>query len=123
MEHAAASAAPPRGRWTTLNIVLMVLGFAFFWPFGLAMLAWILWSGAIRRRVDETVDLLRTFTARAVEAAPATSRSGTNGKASFDETAAAEAQRLDAGMREREEFRRFIAEFRRRAGSAGSAEA
>ncbi len=52
MNHTAtAPRSSPRGRWTALNIVLMVIGFAVFWPLGLAMLAWIIWGEEIAAKV------------------------------------------------------------------------
>jgi hypothetical protein len=33
-------------RWHPLELVAMVVGFALFWPVGLAVLAWKKWSGA-----------------------------------------------------------------------------
>ena len=36
-----------RPAWTPLTILLMVLGFIFFWPLGFAMLAYILWGDRI----------------------------------------------------------------------------
>lgn len=42
-----------RSRWSALNIVLMVLGFALFWPLGLAMLAYIVWGDEILKMVDD----------------------------------------------------------------------
>jgi hypothetical protein len=48
-----------RPAWTPATIALMVLGFIFFWPLGLAMLAYILWgdrfegaAGEVRRAAD-----------------------------------------------------------------------
>jgi len=37
-----------RGRWTGLNIGAMVVGFVFFWPFGLVVLYWILKGHDVR---------------------------------------------------------------------------
>ncbi len=37
-----------RGRWTGLNIGAMVVGFVFFWPFGLVILYWILKGRDVR---------------------------------------------------------------------------
>ena len=51
MNHTAtATRFCSRGRWTALNIVLMIIGFAVFWPLGLAMLAWIIWGDEIGPR-------------------------------------------------------------------------
>ena len=54
-----------RPGWTPLTIAMMVLGFVFFWPLGLAMLAYILWGDRIPefRRNAEAMksDFRRSF--------------------------------------------------------------
>ena len=52
-------------RWSALNIVLMVIGFAVFWPLGLAMLAWIVWGDEIGRRAGDFKAQFRGFADRA----------------------------------------------------------
>lgn len=37
-----------RGQWTGINIAAMVVGFVFFWPFGLVVLYWILKGRDVR---------------------------------------------------------------------------
>ena len=54
-----------RGRWTALNIVLMIIGFAVFWPLGLAMLAWIIWGDEIGAKAEELKGQFRSFSERA----------------------------------------------------------
>ena len=54
-----------RGRWTALNIVLMIIGFAVFWPLGLAMLAWIIWGDQIGAKAEELKGHFRSFQERA----------------------------------------------------------
>jgi hypothetical protein len=56
---ATATSVSCRGRWTALNIVLMVIGFAIFWPLGLAMLAWIIWGDEIARKAESVKGQLR----------------------------------------------------------------
>jgi hypothetical protein len=134
---ATATRASPRGRWTALNIVLMILGFALFWPLGLAMLAWIMWGEEIGARFEEFTSHFhgRQRSARA-------SFSGT-GNAAFDEYRAREIERLaeerrkleemraefDAFLKElrrvkdQEEFERFMGEFRNRTGERGEPDA
>jgi hypothetical protein len=41
-----------RGRWGGFEIAAMVLGFVLFWPVGLAVLFWILWSRRNGREVE-----------------------------------------------------------------------
>jgi len=56
------SSAPKRKRWTTINIVALVLGFIVWWPIGLAILAYILWGREIEHTVHEEVrDLKERF--------------------------------------------------------------
>ena len=54
-----------RGRWRALNIVLMIIGFAVFWPLGLAMLAWIIWGDEIRAKARTMKEHFRSFSERA----------------------------------------------------------
>jgi hypothetical protein len=108
-----------RGRWTALNIVLMIIGFAVFWPLGLAMLAWIIWGDEIGAKVEDLKGHFRSFTERA----PSFSRGefsgfqGRTGNAAFDEYRAQELKRLDEERRRleamRAEFETFLAELRR----------
>lgn len=128
-----------RGRWSALNIVLMVVGFAVFWPLGLAMLAWIIWGEEISRKADEVKGQFRSFSSRAGDFRPGPSRD--TGNVAFDEYRAREIERLEAERREldgmraefegflkelrrvkdQEEFDRFMAEFRNRAPNGPSA--
>lgn len=139
MSHTAtATRAPSRGRWTALNIVLMILGFAIFWPLGLAMLAWIIWGDEIGEKAEALKDQVRAFTDRASAAGRAF---GHTGNAAFDEYRARELERLEEerrkleGMRaefedflkelrrvkDQEEFDRFMTSFRNRTGGPGEA--
>ena len=93
-----------RGRWTALNIVLMIIGFALFWPLGLAMLAWIIWGDEIGAKAEELKGQFRSFPERA----PASSRgpaSARTGNAAFDEYRTQELKRLDEERRKLEEMR------------------
>jgi len=130
-----------RGRWTALNIVLMIIGFAVFWPLGLAMLAWIIWGEEISARFDELKGQFRSFTGRApaFHNAPFAS----TGNAAFDEYRARELERLaeerrklDAmraqfegfltelrRVKDQEEFDRFMTAFRDRTGRSSEADA
>ncbi|MGH6926447.1 MAG: DUF2852 domain-containing protein [Propylenella sp.] len=136
---ATAPRACSRGRWTALNIVLMIIGFAVFWPLGLAMLAWIIWGDEIGAKAGELKDQFRSFGERASSfGSPPFAYSG---NVAFDEYRKREMERLaeerrkldemraefDAFLKElrrakdQDEFDRFMAEFRNR--TAGSSEA
>ncbi len=48
-----------RPAWTPITITLMVLGFVIFWPFGLAVLAYILWGDrwhGVQNGIDRMTD-------------------------------------------------------------------
>lgn len=107
-----------RGRWSALNIVLMIVGFAVFWPLGLAMLAWIVWGDEIGRMTSDLKANFRSFG----EKAPF--RSGFEGgfargtgNAAFDEYRERELKRLEEERRKleemRAEFESFLKELRR----------
>lgn len=101
-----------------LSITLMVLGFVFAWPLGLAMLAWMLWGdriAAFLRGVHEGIEragVRRGFTDRF-----APGFVGATGNAAFDEYRAAELERLEAERRrlevERQEFEAYLRHLRR----------
>jgi len=66
MNHTAtASRFCSRGRWSALNVVLMIIGFALFWPLGLAMLAWIIWGDEIGRKTQDLKAQFQSFSGRA----------------------------------------------------------
>lgn len=110
-----------RGRWSALNIVLMIIGFAVFWPLGLAMLAWIVWGDEIGRM---TADLKSNFRSFGDKVGEKTSfRSGFDGgfsrtgNVAFDEYREREIKRLEEERRKidemRAEFESFLKELRR----------
>jgi hypothetical protein len=107
-----------RGRWTALNIVLMIIGFAVFWPLGLAMLAWIIWGDQIGAKADELKGQFRSFQERAPRFHnEAHGFRGRTGNAAFDEYREQELKRLDEERRKleamRAEFESFVQELRR----------
>jgi hypothetical protein len=112
---ATATRACHRGRWTALNIVLMIIGFAVFWPLGLAMLAWIIWGDEIGARAEELKGSFRRFSERAPAFAGAPY--GGTGNVAFDEYRAREIERLAEERRKldamRAEFEGFLKELRR----------
>jgi hypothetical protein len=115
MNQTATACRPSRGRWTALNIALMVIGFVVFWPLGLAMLAWIIWGDEIGAQFEELKGHFRSFSERAPAFAGApTSHTG---NAAFDEYRARELERLAEERREldamRAEFEDFLRELRR----------
>jgi hypothetical protein len=107
-----------RGRWTALNIVLMIIGFAVFWPLGLAMLAWIIWGDQIGAKAEELKGQFRSFQERAPRFHhEAHGFRGRTGNAAFDEYREQELKRLDEERRKleamRAEFESFLSELRR----------
>jgi hypothetical protein len=123
----------------------MIIGFAVFWPLGLAMLAWIIWGDEIRAKAEDAKAHFRSFSERAPSFRPGESFGfqGRTGNAAFDEYRAQELKRLDEerrrleGMRaefetfvselrrvkDQEEFDRFMGEFRNRTDGGGQASA
>ncbi len=117
MNHTAtAPRAVTRGRWTALNIVLMIVGFAVFWPLGLAMLAWIIWGDEIAAKVEEVKGHFRSFSGRAERWQGADGFRSRTGNAAFDEYRTQELRRLEEERRKleamRAEFEGFLAELR-----------
>lgn len=110
-----------RPGWTPLTIALMVLGFVFFWPLGLAMLAYILWGDRIPefRRNAEGVkaDFKRSFGGGCGTRRSNWNASYQSGNAAFDDYRAAELKRLEEERRrldeERSEFEAFVRNLRR----------
>ena len=116
---ASAPRYQSRGRWTALNIVLMILGFAIFWPLGLAMLAWIIWGDEIRAKAEEVKGHFRSFGERAprFRSAQNFAFQGRTGNAAFDDYRAQELKRLEEERRKleamRADFEKFLGELRR----------
>lgn len=145
MNHTAtATRFCSRGRWSALNVVLMIVGFAVFWPLGLAMLAWIIWGDEIGRKTADLKGQFRSFSDRAGSFRPgaASAWSRDTGNLAFDEYRRGELKRLDEerqkleGMRaefetfvtelrrvkDQEEFDRFMQDFRNRTSSGPAGE-
>ena len=116
---ASAPRYQSRGRWTALNIVLMIIGFAVFWPLGLAMLAWIIWGDEIGAKAEDVKAHFRSFGERAQRFRPAENFGfqGRTGNAAFDEYRAQELKRLEEERRKleamRADFEKFLGELRR----------
>ncbi|SER51256.1 Protein of unknown function [Faunimonas pinastri] len=141
----AGRACFSRGRWKPLNIVLMVAGFAIFWPLGLAMLAYIIWGDELGRRTSDFRSQLKSQFG-SFGSGFGTRRGGNafwnTGNVAFDEYREREIRRLEEERRkveemrtefesflrelrrakDKEEFERFMSEYRNRTsgGSAGS---
>jgi hypothetical protein len=141
---ATATRSCGRGRWTALNIVLMILGFVVFWPLGLAMLAWIIWGDEIARKAEDLKGQFRSFSERAPAFRAGPFRDGPfrdTGNVAFDEYRAQELKRLEEERRkldemraefesflkdlrrvkDQEEFERFMRDFRNRTQPSGEA--
>lgn len=130
-----------RGRWTALNIVLMIVGFAVFWPLGLAMLAWIIWGEEIGQKAESLKAQFHSLSERSPRFRAGPFRD--TGNLAFDEYRKQELTRLDEERRkldemraefetfvtelrrvkDREEFDRFMAGFRNRTDGPGEASA
>ena len=108
-----------RPAWTPATIALMVLGFIFFWPLGLAMLAYIIWGdrlGDFKRSVNEKTDsMFGSF--RNCGKSESFSFGGTTGNAAFDDWRREELDRLAEERRKleeaRAEFEAYARELRR----------
>ena len=64
---------PLRPAWTPVNILLMIVGFAVFWPLGLFMIAYMIWGdewgldfsswGNVKRKASEAgIEVVRACT-------------------------------------------------------------
>ncbi|HWT62244.1 MAG TPA: DUF2852 domain-containing protein [Ochrobactrum sp.] len=108
-----------RPAWTPATIALMVLGFIFFWPLGLAMLAYIIWGDRlddVKRSVNEkTESMFGSF--RNCGKSESFGFGGTTGNAAFDDWRREELDRLAEERRKLEEaradFEAYAAELRR----------
>jgi hypothetical protein len=141
---ATATRPYTRGRWTGLNIVLMIIGFALFWPLGLAMLAWIIWGDEIAGKAEQFKGSFRSFADRAPSfgnTAFGNTAFGGSGNVAFDDYRARELERLAEERRrleemraefegflkelrrvkDQEEFDRFMSSFRSRTDNPGTA--
>ena len=108
-----------RPGWTPATIALMVLGFIFFWPLGLAMLAYILWGdrlGPWKRDMETKMDGMFSCGRRAADRFNATSFHAT-GNAAFDDWRRSEIERIEKERRKldevRDEFDSYMRELRR----------
>jgi len=104
-----------RPAWTPLTIALMVLGFVFFWPLGLAMLAYILWGERFHDMVDDARGQMRCARWRHSERRShrgggggggyGRGPRGSSGNVAFDDYREAELRRLEEERRKLDEMR------------------
>ncbi len=108
-----------RKRWSTINIVALVLGFIVWWPIGLAVLAYILWGGDIERTVQDEIRDIRdrvttpnTDNSAFNEYKTATMRKLEEQKRKLDDEQAAFGDFMDRlrRSRDKDEFDRFMSE-------------
>ena len=86
--------------WSPLTIALMVMGFIFFWPVGLAVLAYIIWGEKFggstekaQRYWNKGASFVRSNTKAAGFGRP--DFAATSGNAAFDEYRAEQLRRLE----------------------------
>lgn len=114
--------ATAKSSWKASNVALMILGFIFFWPLGLAMLAYIIWGEEMREmfrdiksRVDHEFKGSKCRHRR--DRGLSSSGFGRTGNAAFDDYRKAELERLEEERRkleaEKAEFEDFLVELRR----------
>jgi len=102
-------------RWTTFEVVAMILGFLVFWPIGLAIVGYKVWQG--RYGGDDLQDFAtaRWNEFRSAMAGAGWSSGGfsgaSSGNSAFDEWRAGELARLEAERRKLEEAHREFTEF------------
>ncbi len=103
-------AALIRPAWTPATIGLMVLGFMFFWPLGLAMLAYIVWGDRLDGLKQDigrsTDDLTKQFRCK-------TKTTHRTGNVAFDDWREAELERLAEERRKLDEMRAEFDEYSR----------
>lgn len=114
-----------RPAWTPATIALMVLGFVFFWPLGLAMLAYIIWGDRLpgmKRDINQATDDFVGKCRRKSEGFSRytggfANRAANTGNSAFDDWRDAEMKRLDEERRKldeaRSEFEAHVSELRR----------
>jgi len=112
-----------RPAFTPLTLLLMVLGFIFFWPLGLAMLAYMVWGHRVPE-IRRHFDGVKQEWARDWGCGPGWSRSGWSGRgfarsgnAAFDDYRERELKRLEEERRRLDEdlrdFEAYMNDLRR----------
>ena len=134
-----------RPQWGPLTIILMVLGFAFWWPLGFAMLAYILWGevfGGSSEKAERFVHRSRAWAEHCGRhnGFRSSGFGQSSGNAAFDDYRSEQLRRLEEERkrldeeintfheymrnlrmaRDREEFDRFMREKNANRGNYGS---
>ncbi len=107
------STAIVKPQWSPMNIFLMVLGFVFFWPLGLAMLAYILWGEHYGGSSEKAEKWMKKQKHKMRGCGGGRhGRFSATGNAAFDEYREAEIRRLEEERlrleQEREDFEEFL---------------
>ncbi len=102
-------AAKPHSFDKAAGIGLIVLGFMFWWPLGLAILAYLFWSGKMRCWQSDNPDHSQrhgfwTFMQNKGHGCCGRRRSASSGNTAFDEYRDATLRRLEEDQREFVEF-------------------
>jgi hypothetical protein len=113
-------AATRTSRWTPIGIAAVVLGFATWWPLGLAVLAYIFWGGSVDQLLNDGYERVKELWTNG------RTSTGNSGNAAFDAYRAETLKRLEEEQKEfasfvqklreardSEEFRRFMSERKR----------
>ena len=103
-----------RPGWTPVSILLMVLGFMFFWPLGFIMLAYIIWGDRWGGFSQHFAGMRREWSNAC---GPRGGNAGRSGNTAFDDYRAQELRRLDEERQkldqERHEFEEYVRNLRR----------
>nr|WP_321981355.1 DUF2852 domain-containing protein [uncultured Cohaesibacter sp.] len=116
MSHSATA----KSSWKGSHVALMILGFIFFWPLGLAILAYMIWGDEMREMFkDFKTRIDREFKGSGCGHRHRHRSHGfeRTGNVAFDEYRKAELERLEEERRkleaQKEEFEEFLAELHR----------
>lgn len=106
------STAIIKPHWSPINIALMVLGFVFFWPLGLGMLAYILWGEHYGGTGEKAEKWMNKQKCKMRNKRGRYGRHSATGNAAFDEYREAEIRRLEEERmrleQERSDFEDFL---------------
>jgi hypothetical protein len=122
-EDTVTSTAGRKGRWTLFNIFTIIVGFAIWWPLGIAIIGYLLWGGSMEGLVEDAVNKVREHLKTAFNGA---AKPAPSGNSAFDDYKADTLKRLQEEQaefaayvqklrdaRDAEEFRRFMDERRK----------
>ena len=109
--------ATHKSSWKAPNVLLMILGFIFFWPLGLAMLAYIIWGEEMREMFKDFKSRVNTEFGESRCSQRRSHGFSKTGNVAFDDYRKAELERLEEERRkleaEKAEFEEFLVELRR----------